>query len=159
MKKPKIVHFPKTLIIGKSIEMSLSNNLTGQLWQSFMPHRKEITNATSSDLYSLQVYPPGFTPDATFIKWAGCPVQSFDQIPAGMESLVIPEGEYAVFEHKGPPSGFQKTFGYIMGQWLPSSKYIFDDRPQFEIMGDRYLGQDNPESIEDVYIPIKQVNP
>lgn len=160
MQQPKIVLFPKTLIIGKSLEMSLTNNLTGSLWQSFMPRRKEIRNTISQDLYSIQVYPEnslgkGFDPNTIFTKWAGCPVKDAIHIPENMDVLTIPEGKYAIFEHKGPASEFAKTFNYIFQEWLTSSGFMVDYRPQFEVMGEKYLGLNNTESIEEVYIPIK----
>lgn len=54
------------------LTMNFIDNKTGQLWQRFMPRRKEITNNVSSDLISLQVYPADFdfSPGKEFTKWA-----------------------------------------------------------------------------------------
>ena len=35
--------------------MNLAENKTSELWRSFMPQRKEITNFLSTDLFSMQV--------------------------------------------------------------------------------------------------------
>ncbi|PSK81140.1 hypothetical protein CLV93_111117 [Prolixibacter denitrificans] len=40
--------------------MSFADNQTGELWKSFMPRRREITNNVNQDLISMQVYPSGF---------------------------------------------------------------------------------------------------
>ena len=53
---PKIVTIPAKKLIGFSIEMSLLDNQTQTIWQLFMPRLKEITNAVSADLFSLQQY-------------------------------------------------------------------------------------------------------
>jgi AraC family transcriptional regulator len=47
-------------LIGKRIEMSMSENKTVQLWLSFMPLRKTIKDSLTSDLFSMQVYDPSF---------------------------------------------------------------------------------------------------
>ena len=46
-------------LISKRLKMSLADNKTGELWRSFMPRRKEITNNLTSDLISMAVYQPG----------------------------------------------------------------------------------------------------
>ena len=43
----------------------------------------------------------------------------------------------------------------ILTKWLPHSNYNLDDRPHFNVLGDKYKNND-PDSEEDVYIPIKE---
>jgi AraC family transcriptional regulator len=47
-----------------------------------------------------------------------------------------------------------KVFQWIFNQWLPNTIYEFDNRPQFEILTDKYKRND-VNSEEDIYIPIK----
>ena len=82
--------------------MSLVNNKTGELWQSFMPRRKEIQNSLTSDLISMQVYDRPMEPgnfNQEFEKWASIEVADFDTLPDGMESFVLTGGLYAVFHY------------------------------------------------------------
>lgn len=156
---PRIETITEKKLVGKHIRATLSNNKIFELWHSFMPRRKEIENIRSSDLFSLQLYESGvdinnFNKDSEFIKWAALEVTNFDDIPADMEAFTLKEGLYAVFLHKGPASEGAKTFQFIFGTWLPGSGYIFDDRPQFEILGEKYKNED-PESEEEIWIPIK----
>lgn len=144
-------------LVGKRSTMSLTNNKTVELWKSFMPQRKEITNTVSNDLVSMQVYSPSyfatFNPSNEFEKWATVEVRKFDNVPADMETFVLPDGLYAVFEYKGintDPSIFQ----YIFGIWLPDSIYELDNRPHFELLGNNYKNND-PSSEEEIWIPIK----
>lgn len=146
-------------LIGKRITMTLSNNKTGELWKSFMQRRKEIKNKLTEEFYSMQVYDPSFNfekfePNITFEKWAAIEVSNFEEIPDGMESFVVPSGIYSVFIHRGPASSAPETFMYIFGVWLPNSEYEIDDRPHFEILGEKYKNED-PSSEEEVWIPIK----
>jgi AraC family transcriptional regulator len=145
-------------LIGKHITMSFIENKTYELWSSFMPRRNEIKNQIGSDLYSLEVFTPGhfdeFDPNNHFEKWAAVEVADFNEIPAEMESLIIPAELYAVFVHKGDQSNAYKTYHSIFVEWLPNSKYTVDDRPHFAIMGEKYKKND-PDSEEEIWIPIK----
>ena len=147
-------------LVGKKLEMSLSENKTQELWSSFMPQRKQLKNVIGLDLYSLQVYKRSysfkqFDPSATFVKWAAVEVSCFDNLPEGIEKLELEAGLYAVFIHKGTPAEAPKTFGYIFGTWLPNSEYELDARPHFEVLGEKYKHND-PSSEEEVWIPIRK---
>lgn len=156
---PKIVTIPAKKLIGYSIEMSLLDNKTQTIWQLFMPRLKEIKNAVSADLFSLQNYPEdyftNFTPETVFTKWALVEVKDFENIPDGFEKLEITGGKYAVFIHKGNTEMFAKTAQYIYTDWLPNSGFQLDNKPHFEVLGDNYLGHENPESEEEVWVPIR----
>lgn len=158
--EPTITTTPEKKLIGKRLAMSFAHNRTFELWNSFMPHRKEIANAIGTELYSAQQYPEGFfaqfNPMAEFDKWAAVEVGDLDIIPEGMEALVIPEGLYAVFIHTGGPATAETTFTYIMRDWLPKSGYQLDTRPHFEILGSKYKN-DDPNSEEEVWIPIQKI--
>jgi len=146
-------------LIGKQLKMSLADNKTFELWRGFMPRRKEIRNNLTNDLFSMQVYDKSFDfrkfdHEATFEKWAAIEVSNFDMIPEKMESYSLPEGLYAVFMYKGAASQGADMFRYIFGTWLPGSDYLLDNRPHFEILGEKYKHED-PESEEEIWIPIK----
>jgi len=145
-------------LIGNSLIMSFSVNRTGELWRTFMPRRNEIANQTGPELYSLEVYPAGFfepfNPDTGFEKWAAMEVTDFNSVPDGMEMLVVPDGLYAVFVHRGPASEGPKTYGFIFSQWLPDSGFELDFRPHFAVMGEKYKHED-PDSEEEIWIPVR----
>lgn len=145
-------------LIGKRLSMSFAKNHTPELWKSFMPRRKEITNALNDELISMQIYSGfdfgSFDPNASFEKWAAVAVNDFDTVPDGMETFIIPEGLYAVFHYKGSSDQAHVPFGYIFGSWLPASDYELDDRPHFEILGAGYKNND-PASEEEIWIPIR----
>ncbi len=154
---PRIENLSKKKLIGKQLTMSLADNKTAELWRSFVPRRREITNNLTNDLISMQVYMPAhfadFKPANEFIKWAAVEVSDFDQVPDEMETFTLPGGLYAVFDYKGSGND-PRIFQYIFGTWLPGSAYDLDDRPHFEILGDRYKNND-PASEEEIWIPIK----
>jgi AraC family transcriptional regulator len=137
--------------------MSYSNNKTNELWNSFMPRKNEIVNTIGSELYSMQIYPPfffnNFNPNAEFEKWAAIEVTDFTNVLAEMESFTLKSGLYAVFLYLGAASNASSTFQYIFGTWLPNSEYNLDNRPHFEIIGEKYKNED-PSSEEEIWIPI-----
>src|SRR5687768_16177222 len=154
--EPSIETLAEKKLIGKRMTMSLSNIKTGELWRSFMPRRREIGNNLNSDLFSMQVYdrPVDFGNfNQEFEKWAAVEVSNFDAIPDGMETFTLKGGLYAVFHYKSSSTD-PAIFQFIFGTWLPNSEYVLDDRPHFEILGDRYRNAD-PDSEEDIRIPIK----
>ena len=156
--QPRIEDLKEKKLIGKRMTMSFADNKTAELWRGFMLHRKEISNNVGTDLYSMQLYTPSFfdnfNPQATFEKWATIEVTDFNDIPDEMETFTLSGGIYAVFLYKGLVSAASATFQYILGTWLPNSEYILDNRPHFEILGEKYKNQD-PDSEEEIWIPIK----
>ena len=64
---------------------------------------------------------------------------------------------YAVFQYKGDQSNAPAFFNAIYSEWLPTSYYELDWRPQFEILGEKYKTND-PNSEEEIWIPVKQRN-
>jgi AraC family transcriptional regulator len=154
----RIENLSEKKLIGIRMRMSFSDNKTGDLWRRFMPCRKEIKNSKGTELYSIQSYPPSFfdkfNPDAVFEKWAAMEVKDFNAVPDEMETLLLPEGAYAVFLYKGAASDGAPAFQYIIGTWLPDSEYELDNRPHFEILGEKYRNND-PGSEEEIWIPIR----
>lgn len=148
-------------LVGKRMKMSLSDNRTGDLWRRFMSNRNEIKDIIGTDMYSIQVYDylyfRNFNPNTQFEKWAAIEVANFDRVPDEMETITLAGGLYAVFLHKGAANTAPKTFQYIFGTWLPNSEYALDERPHFEVLGEKYKNED-PNSEEEIWIPIKQKN-
>jgi len=155
--KPRIETISKKKLVGKQLTMSFDDYKVGELWKHFMPRRKEITNNLTSDLISMTVYKPthfaDFKTTNEFTKWAMVEVSNFDNVPKEMQTYILQGGLYAVFDYKGLNTD-HSIYEYIFGTWLPSSAYHLDDRPHFEILGDKYKNND-PASEEEIWIPIK----
>ena len=72
-------------------------------------------------------YHHNFNPNNEFEKWATVEVEDFSNIPEGMNSFILKEGLYAVFDFKGSSSD-HSIFQYIFWKWLPNSSYKIDDK-------------------------------
>lgn len=147
-------------LIGKRIKMSVNSGQKNvELWKSFAPRKKEITNVIEIGFHSIEIYPPGYfnvlDPNAEFEKWAAVEVKNFEAVPVDMETITIKSGLYAVFLYKGDSSKALPTFQYIFTDWLPESEYVVDDRPHFEVMGPKYKNG-APDSGEEFWVPIQK---
>ena len=155
---PRIQHSEEKKLIGKRLIMSFADYKVSELWKSFMPKRKEITTNLSNDLISLTIYNPThfslYKPTNEFEKWATVEVSNFDNVPSEMETLTLKGGLYAVFDYKGLNTD-DSIYRYIYLEWIPNSDYDLDNRPHFEILGEKYKNGD-PASEEEIWIPIKQ---
>ena len=157
--KPEIADIEEIQLVGIHIRTSQSENKTLDLWREFVSRTKEIKHSTGNGYYSVQFYKmqdfEDFNSNTIFDKWAAIQVSNLDEIPEGMKSVMIAKGLYAKFIHKGKAEGIKSLLSYIHQSWLPQSEYEIDDRAHFEYMGENYLGPNDPESEEEVWIPIK----
>lgn len=155
--KPRIEVITEKKLIGKRLTMSFEDYKVSDLWKSFIQRRKEITHSISDNLISLTIYQPdhflNFRPANKFEKWAAVEVSGFENLSNEMEPFVLPGGLYAIFDYKGPDTDYG-IYQYIFQTWLPASDYALDYRPHFEVLGAKYKKND-PESEEEIYIPIK----
>jgi len=157
---PRIVEINARKLTGLHVKTSLAENNIPQLWSDFMPRIAEVLNNKDSGCYEVHPFDSNFkmenfTEDMVFEKWASVEVFDFDNIPKGLNTLIIEGGKYAVFEHKGKMSNIQMSFDYAYGTWLPNSEYEIDKRADFECYGEQYFGPEHSESITELWIPIK----
>ncbi len=99
------------------------------------------------------MYFANFGVNNMFEKWAGLEVNAFESVPEGLDKTIIPEGLYAVFYYRGLHTD-SSVFQFIFQTWLPQSDFELDQRPHFEILGEKYKNHD-PASEEEIWIPIK----
>jgi AraC family transcriptional regulator len=154
--QPRIETLKEKKLVGKCLKMSLAPNGTFDLWRSFMPELRKIRNRLSDELISMHVYGgPLRTGDwrQEFEKWAAVEVSELDHVPEGFRSFVLKSDLYAVFDYKGLNTD-SRIFVYIFTQWLPGSGYVLDERPHFEILGEKYKNED-PDSEEEIWIPVQ----
>lgn len=157
--QPRIETFPETKLTGLKTELSYIKNTTVQLWQSFRPKVKSVLDKTDSSLYSVEIYPSdfflNFDPARTFEKWAAVNFKAGEPDVEDLQTLIIPEGLYAVFIHDGPASAAASTYQFVFNSWIPESEYELDHRPHMAIMPENYR-PDDPNAQEEIWIPIRK---
>ena len=154
---PAIKTLVEKKLIGVSLEMSLIDNKTFELFSSFMPQKKEIKNTVGQDIYEVLIYDSDhfrrFNPNNKFTKWASVEVSKFSDVPGEMDTYTLEGGLYAVFNYKGLAKDFGVLMRAIFTEWLPKSEYVLDSREHFNVLGNKYK-HNHPDSEEEVWIPI-----
>ncbi|WP_030022508.1 AraC family transcriptional regulator [Streptomyces monomycini] len=75
--------------------------------------------------------------------------------PDALDTLVVPPGTWAVFEHSGPfPETLQILWRDVFTQWFPSNPYR--SRPGPEILRTR-LSENGNEADAELWIPVERV--
>lgn len=153
----EIVEVDQKIIVGMKLEISLLENQTQILWQTFLPKLNSISNRLDNNLISMSIYPSdyfqSFNPSNRFMKWAGVEVSEDSNLSDGLEIIKIPKGSYVQFLYQGLPSQAGPFYQSIFQEWFPRSGYRLDQRPHFEVLGDKYKNND-PSSEEMIYIPV-----
>lgn len=145
---------------GMHIDTSPANSNAHQIWSAFMPKRMTIAGPEDDVFYSIQDYPAdypweAFDPMATFTTWAAKEVNNNSNLPEGFSPTILKGGLYAVWTHTGTAATISNDIMYFFTKWLPNSGYMLDkSRKHFEALGKEYLGPENPDSKEEVFIPI-----
>ncbi len=129
------------------------NNTNGEipaLWEAFNRSYNTIAQKSKSML-CYGVCDGEMDPEGRFHYTACAEVDSFEDVPAGMETKVIPEGNYLVYTYRGAIKDLGEFFNDIFAKFIPASGYEIDHRPQLELYDERFMS--NGEF--DIYIPIK----
>lgn len=159
---PTIVELPDIRAAGLRGSTTLNDNVLPSLWAAFnasasqIPHRTPggrgfgICEAADNGhtLYTMNG-------DMLFTEVAAVEVDSFDGLPSPFIPKTLKAGRYAVFTHIGSLSLLAESFSYIWGTWFLVTNEKLDEREDFELYDQRFLGYDNPDSRIDLYIPIK----
>lgn len=138
----------------KAVGMSyFGNNAKGEikeLWQAFNNSCDSINNKNLSQL-CYGICDGMMDEQGRFNYTAAVEVDSFSDIPQGMEGKVVPEGKYAVYTYIGSIDMLGEFYNNIFSKWIIEGGYELDFRPQLEVYDERFMK--NGEF--DIYVPIK----
>lgn len=155
----KDIEEKKVIGVGAHFISTLSPDHTNEkvipkLWDHYNQRRSEIKSRVSEIDLGVCLEPPEKKshPDECFYT-AGTEVRSFEDVPSGMNCIIIPAGRYAVFTHKGDLNSLPMTMKYIYGSWLPKFGGRLREAPDFEVYDKRFK-PDSKDSEFDIYIPI-----
>lgn len=103
-------------------------------------------------------YPNGLLGVCGMIKdewryYIGVASKQGEVLPDTMESLLVPESDWAVFSGKGRmPEAIRDLERRIFTDWLPSSGYEYADAPDIEA----YLTPNPQDSVFEVWLPVRK---
>jgi len=151
--EPEIVNRSEMKVVGTPHQYQEEDLDVGPFWSDFQHKVNQIANRVGSDAFGIyEEYVE--SEDGVGFSYICCvEVSSFDDVPEGMISRVVPEQMYAVFRHKGSLSLLPETLKYIWGSWLPKSNYEYVEKPDFELYSPGIRPED-PDHILFLHIPV-----
>lgn len=159
--KPAIVNLEEMTIMGIQTLTSSGYNIIPHLWDRFMQRYGEIKDIADEKVhfgisFGFEEIPKAEGKDIKiFYHLVGARVNSTEDIPEGMTYKDVPAHMYAKFTHQGPISRLGETYGYIYGQWLPQSGFLYDtEAVEIEWYDARFKGRDDERSEFDILVPI-----
>ncbi|OQS11026.1 MerR family transcriptional regulator [Chromobacterium violaceum] len=147
---PDIVALPTFRVVGLAWSPQDEGDIPA-MWQRFLEREHEIADARPGSSYGL-CQP---LPDGGWRYLAALQTAPDAPVPDGMAAVDVPAQRYARFRHVGPVSGLSATFQAIHGSWLPAAGLEAMEGIEFEYMDARFLAPDHPDSLTELYIPIR----
>jgi predicted enzyme related to lactoylglutathione lyase len=105
--------------------------------------------------YGLCLFDPDCVPGDPFNYMAAVGVSRVERVPEGMTAESFPGGLYCVVTRQGVIDEIGAAFDYYWKEWLPQSGYASRGGVEFEYYDDRYHGNHNPESVMELWFPIR----
>jgi AraC family transcriptional regulator len=153
--EPKFVDLDSIQLVGLPFYGDPAEGRFGKAWDRFIQYDKSITNKVNGNIsYGLEVYGPEFFQLHQWTYFPSVAVNNLEQIPEGLFGKILPVARYVVFTAVGKLAKIGEMFQFAYMDWIPASSYEVAHPFDFELYDERFHG-DVPESMVDIYIPIK----
>lgn len=158
-RSPEFVMLKEIKVAGLRGMTSLSDNRIPELWEAFMGRHEDLFIAAGAGYCICEKQQTAYTKDGDvlFSVMVGSPVNTIDELPPNLslDRKVLRAGRYAVFTHRGTLANLYKTYQYIFGTWLQTTKEELDGREDFEVYEREVLSFDAPDNEVKIFIPLK----
>jgi AraC family transcriptional regulator len=154
---PKIVDMPRMVLVGvvngapDVSKLDEGGMGIAEMWERFGASSSQVANAVEDVFYEYHVERQE-EPRMHFCL-VGVQVTEIGTMPPDMFVKVLPEGTYAVFTHR-VCDGYGKLYEEI-NAWLGASEYEEAAPFDFQLYDSRFKSMDDPESVQDIYIPVR----
>jgi len=157
-RESELVELEEIQLVGLSFYYDFNSNkndLTDQ-YNHLISEIKKIKGVKYPwQMYQMQYWFEHQKSDSVYI-YIAVEVEYYDTIPFYLTQKRIPQGQYLKFYHKGLANQVSKTYNYIYKEWLPRTDYRLPYNFCFEHYGKESLGPYNPNSVSEIYIPVKK---
>jgi AraC family transcriptional regulator len=106
--------------------------------------------------YGIEFYTQEFFEDRKWFYMACKEVKDLSYVPITIVGKSIPAHKYLVFSCRGGVAEIVNTLQSAYHEWLPSSGYVVEERFDFELYDERFKGPNHPETVIDLYVPIRK---
>ncbi len=156
--EPEMIEQPERLYVGLPTRIfgvdSDKNNIASKLpalWATFVERAGEVPDNDSDSLYGIVRQTPELTDELEYLAVAK--VSRIGALPRGMVGIRLPASKYALFTHRGPVGGLDRTVDYIYSSWLARSGLRHTYGADIESYGPDYR-PDSDESVVRYAIPV-----
>lgn len=155
--EPEIMNIAPIAVAGIRFPESRVEDGYTQAWRSF---KKDFQQHTANNtFYSIYESEKLCTPNTFDLQYKanvfiGVESSNYDN-KENQKLKIIKGGKYAKFTYVGLVENILYFYQYIWGVWLVDSKYELDNRDDFELYTEKFIGEYNQNSEIDIYIPIK----
>ncbi len=152
--KPKFVERSAIHLVGMASLVKDQAEVRAELQEKLGYEVESIAHRLQPErYYGVSFFPQTWEMEG-FFYLAGVEVASLEAIPPVLVGKTIPPLKYVRFIHKGPAKDVGMTFDYIYQTWLPKSGNTLAAPLEIESYGEQYRGSDNPDSENEILIPI-----
>ena len=149
-----IVERPPTTVLGLHLRTRPMSPEIPEIWPKFVARMAEIEGQREPRVtYGVMWHEQGSMDILHYM--AAVSVSPAARIPAGMQCLVVPAGQWAVFTY--PLARLGEGFGEIFGRLLPESGYEQAPGAYFERYDESFC-PDDPNSAVAIYLPVRHRN-
>jgi AraC family transcriptional regulator len=151
--EPRFVERPGIMlvgIVGASSDVG-KLDIVG-LWERFDKQHKNIRHRVGEEFYEIHIQEE--TIPTMHFCLIGVEVEKIEDMPTELFAKVIPPCNYAIFTHQFKNGSFGEAFRAVYN-WLGESSYVPAYPFDIQCYDERFKGADNPDSIFEIYVPIK----
>lgn len=157
----KIFLYNQIELIGYKTELTKSNNLNFQIiskhWKYFNQVLYQIKGHSSSSVNWVK-YGVAYKENGKYYYLASIPYKLKCCYPLNMTRINIPNGYYALFNHKGKMIDISKTLSCIFKLEIPANNLIIKNIGIFGIIYfekyDKKFHWNREDSIIEIFVPI-----
>jgi AraC family transcriptional regulator len=100
------------------------------------------------------LHDPSVTPVPDLRSYAGAIVDKPFDIPAPLQSYLLPAGPHAVMRYQGPYAGLPAAYDQLFGLWLPQSGRQMADLPSFELYLNSPMDTPQDRLVTELHLPL-----
>lgn len=154
--QPRFVDLDELILVGLPYFGNPKEGKFTRAWDRFfeagLPTHSRVDEKVC---YGVELYSKESMEGGDWFYFPAVQVSDLRDIPGVLFAKTFPACHCAVFTVTGGVPKLGEVFSEIYGQWLPASGYEMAYPWDFEVYGEQFKG-DDPDSLVEIYIPIKE---
>jgi len=154
--QPRFVDLEELILVGLPYYGQPVGGKFTQAWDRFFEVEPSIRSRVNKKVcYGVEVFGKESTLGGDWFYFPSVQVSDLKEIPGILFAKTFPACRCVVFSVTGGIPKLGEVFRYIYAEWLPASGYEIAYPWDFEVYGEQFKG-DEPDSLIDIYIPVRE---